>query len=208
MPSETAAGFHATLTSDERDRSARLRFERDRRRFVVARGVLRALLGRYLGIRPGHVRFAHNAFGKPELSAACGSELKFNLSHSADLALIAIAPRADVGIDLEQIRERPDYAEIARHFFPAAEAAHVNALPRHLHAEAFLSSWTKKEAYVKACGRSLADLDHGSPYAGPDRRWSLYTLRPAPGYVGALAVEGRAWRVRQWHWHTSQAATA
>jgi 4'-phosphopantetheinyl transferase len=195
VPPETCADFYATLSHDERDRSARLRFARDRQRFIAARGVLRALLGRYLGTHPGQIRFVYNAFGKPALSPEFGSPLKFNLSHSADLALIAIAADADIGVDLEYIRAQPDYAEIARHFFSAAEVDRLNRLPSHLHAPAFLSCWTKKEAYVKACGEGLAMPD--GPRA---RRWSLYTLQPAPGYIGALAVEGSGRRLTQWHW--------
>jgi 4'-phosphopantetheinyl transferase len=137
----------------------------------------------------------YNAFGKPALSPEFGSRLKFNLSHSADLALIAIAADADIGVDLEYIRAQPDYAEIARYFFSADEVDRLNRLPSHLHAQAFLSCWTKKEAYVKACGEGLAML-----HSPPARRWSLYTLQPAPGYIGALAVEGSGGRLTQWHW--------
>src|SRR5881394_833913 len=89
--------FYATLSDDERSRAARFRFERDRQRFVVARGVLRELLGRYLDIDPGQIRFVYNAFGKPELHPDFGGGLNFNLAHSADLALIAIARDARVG---------------------------------------------------------------------------------------------------------------
>jgi 4'-phosphopantetheinyl transferase len=189
---EAYARLHATLADDERRRTARLRFERDRRRFVVAHGVLRELLARYLRTPPGQIRFVYNAFGKPALSPEFGSRLKFNLSHSADLALIAIAADADIGVDVEYIRAQPDYAEIARHFFSAAEVDRLNRLPSHLHARAFLRCWTKKEAYVKACGEGLA-----MPHGPPARRWSLFTLQPAPGYIGALAVEGRGWRLTQ-----------
>jgi 4'-phosphopantetheinyl transferase len=211
-PSETSAGLYATLTCDERNRSARLRFERDRQRFIVTHGALRELLGRYLRTPPDQIRFVCNAFGKPALSPEFGSRLKFNLSHSADLALIAIAADADIGVDLEYIRAQPDYAEIARHFFSPAEVDRLSRLPRHLHARAFLSCWTKKEAYVKACGEGLAmppttDPAHAaadpygeSPLSPPARCWSLYTLQPAPGYIGALAVEGSGWRLTQWHW--------
>ena len=205
VPPETSARLYATLSPDERTRSERFRFERDRQRFIVAHGALRDLLGRYLGIEPEHIRFVHNAFGKPELSPEFGGELRFNLSHSADLALIAIAAHADLGIDVEHIRAQPDYADIARRFFPAAEVDQLNRLPRHLHAEAFLGCWTTKEACAKACGRGLAD--HGaSDDVIPTRRWSLYTLQPAPGYVGALAVEGGGWRLRQWQWQPSSQA--
>jgi 4'-phosphopantetheinyl transferase len=150
VPPETSARLYATLTDDERNRSARFRFERDRQRFIVARGVLRDLLGCYLQTKPGHIRFGHNAFGKPHLSPAFGSRLKFNLAHSAGLALIAIAADFNLGIDLEYIRARTDCADIAGRFFSAAEIDHLMAVPGQRYAEAFFSCWTKKEAYLKA----------------------------------------------------------
>jgi 4'-phosphopantetheinyl transferase len=186
---------------------------------MVARGVLRDLLGRYLQTQPGHIRFMYNAFGKPDLSPEFGSRLKFNLSHSDGLALIAIATASNVGVDLEYVRAQPDYADLARHFFSAAEVDHLMALPSHLYAEAFFNCWTKKEAYLKACGEGLArplnsfsvplttdpahtpvDLHVASNDIGPAKRWSLYTLRPAPGYAGALAIEGSGWRLSHWQW--------
>jgi 4'-phosphopantetheinyl transferase len=209
VPPDTSARLYATLTRDERDRSARFRFERDRQHFIVAHGVLRELLGCYLQTEPGQIRFVYNAFGKPHLSPAFGSRLKFNLSHSAGLALIAIAADSNVGIDLEYIRARSEYADIARRFFSAAEVDHLTALPNHLYAEAFFSCWTKKEAYVKACGEGLAlPLDSFSVPLTTDPAhspadlygWSLYTLRPAPGFIGALAIEGSGWRLTQWQW--------
>jgi 4'-phosphopantetheinyl transferase len=203
VSSETSASLYATLSHDERHRSARLRFARDRQRFIAARGVLRALLGRYLGTRPSQIRFAYNAFGKPELSPEFGSRLRFNLAHSADLALIAITTDAAIGVDLEYIRPQPDYIDIARSVFSAAEVDQLNRLPSHLHPEAFLSCWTKKEAYMKARGEGLANLEGTPTDAVLPRRWSLYTLQPAPGYIGALAIEGRGRRLLQWHWQAS-----
>ena len=216
---EACARLHATLTDDERNRSARFRFARDRRRFIVARGALRNLLGRYLQIPPEQISFSYNAFGKPELRPEFAHRLKFNLSHSAGLALIAIAAASDVGVDLEYIRAQSDYANVARRFFSAAEVDYLTDLPSHRHAEGFFSCWTKKEAYVKACGEGLAisfnsfsvplktdpaaapaELDVASTDIVPAKRWSLYTLWPAPGYVGALAIEGTGWRLRQRQW--------
>lgn len=199
VPPEASARLYSTLSPDERNRSARFRFARDRQRFITARGVLRGLLGRYLGTRPDQIRFTYNAFGKPELSAEFGSRLRFNLSHSGDLALIAITTDAAIGVDLERIRPQPDYGAIARSVFSAAEVDQLNSLPSHLYAQAFFNCWTRKEAYVKARGEGLAmpcpvDLDGTPP-------WSLYTLQPAPGYVGALVVEERDRRLRQWYLH-------
>jgi 4'-phosphopantetheinyl transferase len=216
VPPETSARLYTTLTADERNRSARFQFECDQQHFIVARGVLRDLLGRYLQTQPGKIRFVYNAFGKPDLGPEFGNRLKFNLSHSGRFAVIAIATAADVGVDLEYIRAESDYADIARHFFSAAEIDYLIALPSHLYAESFFSCWTKKEAYLKACGEGLArplssfsvplttdpahspvDLHVASKDIVPAKRWSLYTLRPVPGYAGALAIEGTGWRLCQ-----------
>jgi 4'-phosphopantetheinyl transferase len=220
---ETSARLYATLTPDERIRSARFQFERDQQRFIVARGALRDLLGRYLQIQPGKINFVYNAFGKPDLGPEFANRLKFNLSHSAGLALIAIATASDVGVDLEYIRAQFDCADIARRFLSTAEVDYLTALPSHLYAEAFFSCWTKKEAYLKACGDGLAiplnsfsvplasnpahtalDFYVAPKDIAPPRRWSLYTLRPAPGYAGALAIEGTGWCLRQRQWKMPQ----
>jgi 4'-phosphopantetheinyl transferase len=219
VPPETSARLFATLAPDERTRSARFRFERDRQRFIVARGVLRELLGGYLQIQPGEVRFVYNAFGKPDLGPEFASRIEFNLSHSAGLALIAITTDANVGVDLEFIRAQPDYADIAQRFFAADEVDYLTALPRDLQAEAFFRYWTRKEACLKAWGEGLSiplnafsvprmtdpaqspvDVTVASKGAVPTRRWSLHTFRPAPGFAGALAIEGTGWRLshRQW----------
>ncbi|HEV2669469.1 MAG TPA: 4'-phosphopantetheinyl transferase superfamily protein [Gemmatimonadales bacterium] len=173
VPRETVACCYATLSADERARSGRLRFAADRRRFIVARGSLRQLLGRCLDTAPGGIRFAYNAFGKPALSPECGSRLTFNLSHSADLALIAIARDRDVGVDLECIRADFDYAEIARSCFSEEE----------LDPQTFFRYWTRREAYVKARGEGLPD--DPVEICGD---WSFFTLQPAPGYVGTVVV--------------------
>jgi 4'-phosphopantetheinyl transferase len=159
----------------------------------------------------------YNAFGKPDLSPEFGGRLKFNLSHSAGLALIAIAADSNVGVDLEYIRAQSDYAEIARRFFSTAEVDQLIALPKHLYAEAFISCWTKKEAYLKACGDGLAiplnsfsvPLTTDAAHRPVDlyvaaKRWSFYTLQPAPGYIGALAIEGSGWRLSQGQWKMRQ----
>jgi 4'-phosphopantetheinyl transferase len=221
VPPETVARLYATLAVDERHRSARLRFRRDRRRFIVAHGVLREILGHYLQTEPGRISYVTQAFGKPELGPAFDGWPKFNLSHSAGLALIAIAAESEIGVDLEYVRWQLDYAALARHFFSDAEVGRLSTLPDYRYVEAFLACWTKKEAYVKARGRGLAMPLKSftvplttDPAQGPgtlhvasndvDRamRWSIHTLRPAPGYIGALAVPGCGWRLSQWQWTT------
>lgn len=197
---EACARLAANLTADERSRCARLRFERDRRRFGAARGVLRDLLARYLSVHPSELRFAYHPLGKPRLEPEFGDRLRFNLSHSVDLALIGIAADADIGVDVEHVGTRVDHVAIARHFFSRAEAEHLNGLPSHLQAQAFFRSWTKREAYLKACGAGLTGMEGESQDGLSARHWSLYTLQPVPGYVGAVAVEGGGWRLTQRHW--------
>jgi len=190
--------FYAMLSDDERNRSARFRFERDQRRFVVARGALRELLGRYLRTDPDQIRFVYNAFGKPELHPDFG-RLHFNLAHSGDIALIAIARDAEVGVDVECIEGRGEssYADVAQNFFSAAEVDALSRVPRDLYDQAFVSCWTMKEAYVKGRGEGLTIplasfavpiSTDPAPAAVRCGRWSLFALRPAPGYVGAVAV--------------------
>lgn len=166
--------YYATLADDERRRAARFRFERDRERFVVAHGVLRELLAEQLDSDPCDIRFVRNAFGKPALSPEFGGRLRFSLSHSADLALIAHTMDREIGVDVEHIRPEFDYADIARCFFPAEQ----------LDLPGFFTCWARREAYVKARGVGFGD--------GPiefAEGWSVETLQPAPGYVGAVALE-------------------
>lgn len=219
LPPETAARLHTTLSADERKRSARFRFQRDRRHFAAAHGVLRDLLGRYLETQAERISYVYNAFGKPELSHEFAGRFKFNLSHSASLALIAIAADSRVGVDLEHLRAQSDYAEITQQFFSATEIEQLSRLPQHLYAEAFLACWTRKEAYLKACGSGLATpLNSFSvplasdpapcpvdPDGAPNEKpWSFHTLRPAPGYIGALAIEESDWRLSQRQWNARQ----
>lgn len=216
-PTERVRDLEPALSGDERERARRLRFERDRRRFVVARGVLRALLARYTALEPAELRFQYGPRGKPALAAELNAaDLRFNLSHSHELALYAVARGRELGIDVEQ--HRPDRAEagIAERFFSQGELKALRALPAARWTEAFFACWTRKEAYIKAKGAGFGiALDQfdvtvtpGQPAVllatrqdPPDvARWSLHDLHPADGYAGALAVEGYGWRPSYWQW--------
>ena len=207
--------FRLSLAADEQARAGRFYFARDREHFIVARGVLRAILGRYMNCPPEQLRFRYGAQGKPALAGETGADaIHFNLSHSHGLALYAVTKGREVGIDLERIRSDVRVAEIAGRFFPPAEAATLQALPADMQRQAFFRSWTRKEASIKARGEGLLSLDRfelqpsseESDAMDPDRdpveaaRWSLRELIPAPEYVAALAAEGRSWRLRCWQW--------
>ena len=182
---QVMASHYAHLPSEERERSARFRFEADRRRFVVAHGVLRDLLGSYLGTSPRRIQFTYNAFGKPALSPEFGDRVKFNLSHSGDLALIAIATNAHVGVDIEQIVPQSNYLDIARTFFSMTELEELRHVPAQLLPETFYRCWTRREAYAKGCGAGLGGLRDGEDYCNS---WSFHEIRPAPAYIGTVAL--------------------
>jgi len=204
------------------DRARRFHFQRDSERFIVTRGLLRCILGRYLGIEPGRLRFVYNSYGKPALATASDEgALCFNLSHSGGLALYAVARGRQVGIDLERIRAVPEIEQIAQRFFSSREYAAFRSLAAGLRQEAFYSCWTRKEAYIKARGQGLSlpldqfdvSLVPGEPARLLDVRgdsqdghhWLLRELEPGPGYVAALAVEGHGWKLKCWHFPGSDA---
>jgi 4'-phosphopantetheinyl transferase len=182
---------------------------------VSARGALRTILGRYLGIGARHVRFAYGPHGKPTLTSLSATSFPhFNLSHADDVALIAVSLNRPLGVDIERVR--PDIAtrsEAAR-FLSSEERTVLASLPASVRVEAFFTCWTRKEAYVKArgCGLSLplqdfdVSFDPGRPPlllrtlpdSGDAARWSLHAV-PAPrGYVAALAVQGVPSTIGYW----------
>jgi 4'-phosphopantetheinyl transferase len=206
-----------SLAPDEQARAARFYFERDRRRFVVGRAVLRSILGRYLGIGPSRLAFSYGPHGKPMLAGCCGdAALRFNLSHSHGLALVAVTRSSEVGVDLERIRPLADMQQIAERCFSSQESAMLQSLPSDRRSEGFFSCWTRKEAFLKALGDGLArPLDTfavsflpGEPAklvwvsgeAGDTSRWSLWGLTPAPETVGAVVVEAKGERLTCWQW--------
>ncbi len=210
-----------TLSADEQIRAAWFRFERDRRHFIAVRGVLRAILARYLDNEPSRILFYYNAHGKPFLDGRSGDDgLRFNLSHSHGMALFAVTRGRKVGIDIEAIRPAVADERIAEQFFSPSEVAALRSLPPEVQAEAFFACWTRKEAYVKARGEGLAlPLDHFSVSLAPGEpaallktrgnsqeasRWSLQALAPGPGYAASLAVEGQSCHLTCWQWSPSR----
>jgi 4'-phosphopantetheinyl transferase len=206
-----------TLDPDERVRARRFRFPRDREHFIVAHGLLRVILGRYLHENPHTLRFSYNPHGKPALVEGYSDHtVSFNLSHASGLALYAVTRGRRVGIDLERIEPKFANEQIAEQFFSPRETATLRSLPPHLQHEAFFNCWTRKEAYLKAVGEGLSSsLDQCEVTLVPGEParllrpvgnqqdsapWSLRAFTPRPGYTAALAVEGRDWHLRCWQW--------
>lgn len=204
---DEVAQLRLVLSEDERERADRYRIERDRARFVVGRGLLRRVLALYLEQAPERLRFAYGPHGKPELAGSRGVNLRFNLAHSDELALLAIALGREVGIDVERVRTDLDVEPLAARYFSPRENAILAALPAEQRSRAFYTCWTRKEAYVKALGEGLGlSLDSFSvalaPGAAPALlavagrpgeadRWTLREVEASDGFAAALAVEGR-----------------
>lgn len=200
------AALQAVLAPEELERAERFVLERDRRRFVAARGMLRELLARYVGGRPESVAFAYGAYGKPALAEAPDPDLQFNVTHSGELALYAFALGRRVGVDAEEIRTDTPSEDLARRFFSSPEVAALDSLAPSARRRGFFTCWVRKEAYLKALGEGLSvpldgfsvSLRDGDPpalletrYASAERdRWTLVELRPRRGYVAAVALEG------------------
>jgi len=211
VPESTRAPLAGLLSADEAVRAARFVFERHRRRFLVGRAALRQILGRYLAAAPESLVFSYSERGRPSLP---GAPFDFNLAHSEELALLALSPQP-LGVDLELLRDVGDAAGIVQRFFSPAEAAAFARVPAGQRAQAFLNGWTRKEALLKAVGTGIADLHTvdvtlapGEPTrvlampGPPDEAaaWQLHPIDPGPGFVGALAVRGRAEPLSAWEW--------
>jgi len=207
----------AHLSPDERARGDRFVFERDRRSFVACRGLLRRLLGSYVGTEPRVLRFEYGPRGKPSLAAGSGPrDVRFNVSHSGGLALLAFARGRELGVDIERERAVPEAYSIAHRYFSPREVAALGALAADARPPAFFRCWTRKEAFIKATGDGLsrpletfdvtlapgepARLERVEDEPGEAERWWLEDLEPAAGFAGALAVEGHPARLARWRW--------
>jgi 4'-phosphopantetheinyl transferase len=225
------------LSADELIRADRFRFREHRARFVVARGMLRVILGRYLNQSPERLQFRYGPYGKPALESLeafdegrvvdnlplpsshidLGAMLHFNVSHSQDMALYALAWDRPVGIDLEYVADTSHPLErlVARFFSPSEREA-FQKLPAAQKPQAFFRCWTRKEAYMKARGQGFTlPLQAFDVSVAPDEparllndshdpqavaAWTLRDLDPGHGYVAAVAARGSDWRLACWQW--------
>ena len=196
-----------TLSSDEQVRANRFHFEQHRQHFIAGRGMLRTILGRYLGVEPQALQFEYEARGKPILADTFAkSRLSFNLSHSQGLALYGVC-RRPIGVDLECIRENTDVEALAKRFFTEREYEVVRSLPPSQQQQVFFRYWTCKEAYLKATGAGLSQLEQVEILLTPTQparlqseEWSLTELIPANNYLGAVAVAGQNLHLQCWQY--------
>ena len=202
ISSNLAGKLSQLLTQEENHRANRFTFPRDRLHFIAARAFLRQLLGSYLSKNASEIAFRYNSFGKPMLKK--DSSLRFNLSHSAGLAVCGISNRGEIGVDIESLRPEVDVHLIAKHFFSPGEQKVLASLPPQNQTKAFFRCWTRKEAFIKARGDGLTlGLDQfevsldSDAYAelkatyfdpGEMKNWQMFAFRPEEGFVGAVVV--------------------
>jgi 4'-phosphopantetheinyl transferase len=197
---EGVAALATHLSRSEKDRAARFHFERDRRRYTVARGRLRELLASRLGEEPHALEFVYGENGKPALADA---SLHFNVSHCEDVAVYALCREREIGVDVEALHPIREADGIAAQFFSRAETEAFRALGESSRTLGFYNCWTRKEAMVKATGAGLAmPLDGFAVSLAPgdaarvlhvagrpgDGGWRLHSFTPRPGFVAALAI--------------------
>jgi 4'-phosphopantetheinyl transferase len=205
------------LSPDEKQRAERFHFEIDRRRFIICRGILRSILGSYMGIEPDRLHFCYGEKGKPEISdQPSQAPIRFNASHSHGIAVFAFARCREIGIDVEMVRDIPDMVQIAKRFFSAGEFNGLSSLPESKRKEAFFNCWTRKEAFIKAIGDGLTmpldsfevSLVPGEPAEllkiHVDReespRWCIQDIGLDPPHISAFAIEDDGRPLDNWQW--------
>jgi 4'-phosphopantetheinyl transferase len=205
------------LSPDELARAGRLRFVKDQKKFVAARGILRMILGHYLGKKPIELRFEYSSYGKPILATNAGYDsLHFNLSHSDVIALYAISRGRNIGIDIERVQDNIEVEQVAGRFFSLGEISSLDSVDKKNRSGTFFQYWTRKEAFIKAkgegisfpmenCDVSLMSAKNLSPIIllGENREnssWYGQDLFPGHGYAAAIAVEGGDCDLSCWHY--------
>lgn len=178
---QTLGALTRWLSDEELERAARFRFERDRRRFIVARARLREQLAERVGRRPDEIGLATGPHGRPFVVDE--PELRFSLSHCGELAVAAFARGGEIGVDLEALRPVPEADAIAPRLFAPQEYQVYRALEPGKRISAFCSAWTRKEAYLKALGGGLS-MALDTPLA---EGWSVESFSPWPGFIAAVA---------------------
>jgi len=204
-----------TLSDKENLRKYRFLFWKDKYSYIVSRGLLRVILGAYLGDEPKNLVFINGPHGKPILDGGSNPDgIRFSVSHSNRRVVYAINRGREIGVDIEKIRPEFSFDEISDKYFSAREAAFLRTLPVHDRKEVFFTYWTLKEAFMKGTGEGFSlplnrfEITHDPPKvlslqgdSEATARWSIRSMHLEPGYAAALAVEGPDLPIRCWKLH-------
>lgn len=214
-PTSELQDFWEVLTPLEQQRARRFVLPHHQNHFIAAHGMVRYILALYVNVPPLELQFDVGVYGKPFLACPTHKNLFFNLSHSHHLGLLAVTSLGEIGVDLEYHRPRLNYHAIADRIMSDREKSIFRELPVPQQQSAFLSCWTRKEAFVKAQGRGLGFPFHtfSVTFTSFDRpqivtiddhpddahEWSMYAMFPGEEYSGALVVQGSPNILRYWH---------
>ncbi|MDT7042565.1 4'-phosphopantetheinyl transferase family protein [Candidatus Nitronereus thalassa] len=215
LPPSRLQVYQESLSREEQERAQRFRFLQHQTRFISTRGVLRSLLGHYLTLAPQEIELDSSPQGKPFVANPGSRPLYFNVSHSQKIALFSFSHDSEVGIDVEGTRPGLDYHSIGQRIMSAQELQWLESLPVSKQKAAFLTCWTRKEAFVKAHGSGLnfpmkdltltflphqpATIVHIADTDLASRPWAIYPVYPRIRYAAALVVAGRPHTVQFWN---------
>ena len=195
--------FYSLLSDDEKEKASKFRFIKDRHQFVLSRGSLRILTSRYLKKPNDDIVFSYGEFGKPEYHFK--SDLKFNVSHSENMAVVGFVKHHDIGVDIENTKGDFDVLDIAQNYFSKREISALKSLPKSEHVNGFYRCWTRKESFIKAKSKGLSfPLDQFSVSLTSEQHvallethwdeteaklWRLFSFSPKTNYIGAVSVK-------------------
>ena len=200
------------LSDDEGDRANKYVFAGDRTHFIVGRATLRKIIGGYLGTSPEEIAFSVRHYGKPYLSGV-DRDLRFNVSHSKGIAVIAVTLNREVGVDIEFVDPEFDVFSVAPSVFSPVEVSRLSSMAPHLQTAAFFVGWTRKEALLKAMGDGLSSSDelqtaislNSEENVAIDLRengkmthWSITSFEVHDNFKAALVVDGKMGNIRYW----------
>ena len=205
--------FYSILAEDEHERADKLKVEDKKQQYIITRGALRQRLGLLTNIDPKDFVFEYFEHGKPVLNNdARFTDITFNVSHSNDLALIAIAQEQNIGIDIEKINHELNHQALMTRFFSEAEQTEFQTMPDANRAKAFCACWTRKEAFIKAVGDGVSygldnfdiavDPENQIPeinlHKSSDETWSAINLPINDEYMACLVNDRNNISVRCW----------
>ncbi len=217
QPAAVTGALYELLSEDEKDRANRFHFPKDRDKYIVGRAAMRIILSRYIAENPGALVFYYGLQGKPFLSDELNKpQIRFNLSHSHQLALLGVALQQEIGVDIEYIRPEFGGEDIAKRFFAPGEVNRLFKLPQSQQKQAFFNCWTRKEAFIKARGEGLScpldqfevALEPGKPARllqtqwDPQEaaQWTMQEIYIEGNYRAAVAVKGSLENLSHWNW--------
>ncbi|WP_282123523.1 4'-phosphopantetheinyl transferase family protein [Algibacter mikhailovii] len=191
------------LSQDEIIKASKFRFDKDKNCSIITRGALRLLSGMYLNMSPENIIFKYGDYGKPDFEME--TELKFNVSHSGNMAIIGFVLNKDIGVDIEKIKYDFEVMDIVDNYFSQLEIESLKKLPVQEHNQGFYRCWTRKESFIKAKSQGLSfaldsfsvslDSDDKAQlletHWNPDEKesWRLFSFSPDTDYLGGVTVQ-------------------